>query len=76
MYKPSTKMLGFVVVTFLAIGLLMTTINHYSATDFGECGTAIFNPLIILGIWGLGLNIIVYLITYVLLNLGKRITKF
>jgi hypothetical protein len=40
----------------------------YSTVDFGECGTKRFNPLTIIIFWGNILNVMVFMISYIILR--------
>ena len=71
--KPNKKILCSSIFAFIVIGSILTIINLYSTADFGECGTKRFNPLTIIVIWGNLLNLLVFLISYIILGISQII---
>lgn len=71
--NPNMKILGLSIFIFSLAGSILTIINFYSNVDFGECGTKIFNPIIIISLWGSLLNPVVYLVSYIFLRVSQFI---
>lgn len=71
--RPSKNIMWISIISFLVVGILLTIFNLNQTTDFGKCGTKSFNPFTFISIGGNILNLIVFLVSFIILRVVKTI---
>lgn len=74
--RANGRILWSFILTFVAIGSVLTVANMFSDEDFGVCGTKRFNPFIIIVLWGNLLNLVVVLVSNLILKISQRVKSF
>lgn len=74
-FRVSTKVLIHSLVLFFTNGILLTICKSNFDKSIRSCGTEVFNPLIIISIYGNVLNFAVLTFSYLILRIAYLFTN-